>query len=452
MGKPRLIALAVWAAVLLGALVAAPGHASAKTAQWLNYDVTVTVNDDGSFHVAEKQEVQFSGGAFHFGYRDIKTGLTEGVQHLKITEITAAGSIAFKQVDASAFTQASNTFATTAQAGALHVEYGFDHPADGTRTFVLEYDALGALRVYANETPPNEQVYWTAIDPALTKNGDVKTATVTVILPKAVAIDSVVLGQDATGPAAQHTTDGQTWVWTKANLGAGDQFVVRIQFPLIVNVGPPSWQAADDRSRADAANRDHRNSLIETIGMAILGVGLTGGGVGLYRLWYTRGRDPQVPAVAQYLSEPPDGLSPALVGTLVAERAGNPQLVAMMIDLARRGFFEIQNTSTDGASTAAADFKLVGKAHTETPSPAERALLTAIFSRDPDNGAFATMADARKRIAEAASAIKTSLDRELTAAAYFPSSPEKIRGKWGVAGGAVLVGGFLCPLSTGMRG
>ena len=348
----RLAGVGLLLALLAALSLLAPGHAAAKTATWLTYDVTITVNTDGSFHVSERQRVQFSGGSFHYGYRDVDTSRTEDLSNVTITEITANGEKRYTQVTPGSFSQTPGTFMTQQQGNYLHVEYGFDQPSGGIRTFLLDYDAKGALRVYKNETPPNEQVYWNAIDSALTQNGNVEQATATIVLPQAVDLSQVVLGEDSRGPASAHTTDGRVWTWTKSGLGSGDQFVVRMQFPPIVDAPVPTWQAADDKSRADAAARDHRNTIIGAIGLALAGLGLSGGGVWLYRLWWTKGRAPYVPAVAEYVSEPPDDLTAPLVGALLDEQAGNPQLVAMLIDLARRGFFTIQNVSSDGAGKA----------------------------------------------------------------------------------------------------
>ena len=40
--------------------------------------------------------------------------------------------------------------------------------------------------------------------------------------------------------------------------------------------------------------------------LSIGGLGLSGGGIWLYRKWYATGRDPHVGLVAEYLTEPPD--------------------------------------------------------------------------------------------------------------------------------------------------
>lgn len=61
----------------------------------------------------------------------------------------------------------------------------------------------------------------------------------------------------------------------------------------------------------------------------------------MFWLWYTRGRDPQVGAIAvQY--EPPVGLSPGEAGSLVDNQAGMRDITATLVDLAVRGFIVIE--------------------------------------------------------------------------------------------------------------
>ena len=61
----------------------------------------------------------------------------------------------------------------------------------------------------------------------------------------------------------------------------------------------------------------------------------------MFWLWYTRGREPRVGAIAvQY--EPPPGLSPGEAGALVDDQAGIRDITATLVDLAVRGFIVIE--------------------------------------------------------------------------------------------------------------
>src|SRR5207253_6988944 len=62
--------------------------------------------------------------------------------------------------------------------------------------------------------------------------------------------------------------------------------------------------------------------------------------VGMFYLWWTRGRDPRLrPIAAQY--EPPDQMTPGEAGTLVDESVDMRDITASLVDLAVRGYITI---------------------------------------------------------------------------------------------------------------
>jgi len=67
----------------------------------------------------------------------------------------------------------------------------------------------------------------------------------------------------------------------------------------------------------------------------------------ILRLWYARGRDPRLRPVAPRY-EWPDGLSPAEMGTLVANRADTRDITATIVDLALRGHLVIEERDEEG--------------------------------------------------------------------------------------------------------
>ena len=68
----------------------------------------------------------------------------------------------------------------------------------------------------------------------------------------------------------------------------------------------------------------------------------------LYLWWYRRGRDAPVGLIADYLPEPPSDLPAGMVGTLVDERADLQDVIATLLDLAKRGLLEIEEEQKSG--------------------------------------------------------------------------------------------------------
>ncbi len=104
---------------------------------------------------------------------------------------------------------------------------------------------------------------------------------------------------------------------------------------------------------------------------------LFGGPLAVYLLWYTRGRDRPVGIVAEYITEPPSDLPAGVVGTLVDEKADVKDIIASIVDLARRGALRMEEEKKEG-------FLGIGSGrdyifHLEDPSKATRP-----FREDPD--------------------------------------------------------------------
>ena len=65
-------------------------------------------------------------------------------------------------------------------------------------------------------------------------------------------------------------------------------------------------------------------------------------------IWRKRGRDEPATIYASYVSEPPSALSPGLAGALIDEKVDTKEIIATIVDLARRGYLEITDTEKKG--------------------------------------------------------------------------------------------------------
>ncbi len=105
---------------------------------------------------------------------------------------------------------------------------------------------------------------------------------------------------------------------------------------------------------------------------------------GMFRLWWTKGRDPRLrPIAAQY--EPPDGLTPGEVGTVIDNSVDMRDITASIVDLAVRGFLSIEEKQKDhlfGLTHSREYVFHLKKARTEwgTLKPHEQILLDGIFA------------------------------------------------------------------------
>jgi uncharacterized protein (TIGR04222 family) len=413
-----------------------------KSVVWDRYDVTLDLKNDGSYHVTERQEIDFQGGPFKGGFADIPLDRIDALQNVVVREETAGGVQDYTFVPWSNYEEAPGTYSATQTSSQVSVRYGFTPTTDQTRTFILEYDVYGALRVYPNNDPPNQQIWWTAIAGDVTDVAPVQTATMTITLPTAIAdLSQVVLSGPGEDTPEAHTTDGKTWTWQATDLSSGDSLEVRLQFPPIVDASPPTWQARDDAQRQKDEQNDQRKALYNVIFLGIGLLALVGGGAGLYGLWYSRGRDPHTGAVADFLPKPPDDLPPGAAGTLVDERADERDVTATLVDLANRGVLkmdEIQGPTVLGFG-GSRDFQLTLLQTDPAVTAFETELLRSLFGSSLKADQSVKLSSVRSRFTSATPKIKSLLYDELVKRGYFPQSPEKTRSAWR-SRGTVLLG------------
>lgn len=428
--------------------------AQSRSVEYASIDVTLDLRQDGTFHVTEVQRVAFSGGSYSNGFREISRTRTEAIENVTVEEVVNGVAIPYEYESPQAFNQAPGTYTTQNQGNNIRVDWSFPPTRDEIRTFEVEYDVLGALRVYADADPPNERISWMVVGPELTRNVPVREASFTINLPEPVDEANVIWFTSAGTPPVE-SNGGRTWTWTASDLRSGEGFEVGFEFPIIVDASPPAWQAASDAQEAREEAAAGREAIVNLIAIGIAVLGLVGGGIGIFSLWYMRGRDPHVGAVAEFLPHPPDDLPPGVAGTLIDEIAGEHEFVATMVDLGQRGILKIKETSNGGflGIGASRDYELTLLDIDKPRVPFETDLLQAIFGHKLEPGDQVLLSNVKDRVNTARPAILNDLYAELVRRGYFLSSPEETRKHWQSVGWFIAVAGLLAGfLLTGMFG
>jgi hypothetical protein len=211
--------------------------------------------------------------------------------------------------------------------------------------------------------------------------------------------------------------------------------------PNSVGGSAPSWQAAFD------ARTDWENTYKPWVDIGLLALGLLilgGGAVGLYLLWHLRGRDPRVDAVPEYITAPPADLPPGIAGVLVDERADTQDIISTVMDLARRGYLVIEETSESSPMRLVSKqftFKKTGQ--TGGLNDFEARLYEALFKGGRDSVA---MRDLNQRFYTNLPGLQKALYETAVKGGYFGTSPESVRSSYGCLGwvGIVVAVGLGC--------
>ncbi|MBC7243515.1 MAG: DUF2207 domain-containing protein [Anaerolineae bacterium] len=422
----------VIAFLLLLGLAAGISQAQEKDLYWDRFDVDITILPNGDFQVVEYQQIVFIGGTFSQGYRSIPLDRVERITNVEVWE----GDIPYAQ----SRSNQPGTYEVLEENGQLVVNWYFEPTANASRAWALRYTVQGGLRIYEG----GDQLYWKAIYEDRSK--PVRAATVTVHLPAALSEDQLVVASYGSD-AVWELKDPQTVVFTATReIPAYSGLEVRVQFPHgIVSAQKPSWQAADDRRIEYEERWAPLFSLLVGAFSLLL---LVGGGVGLYLLWFTKGRDKPVELVAEYINEPPSDLPPGLAGTLLDERADMADIVATIVDLARRGIISIEEIEEPGLLGIGKkkDFRYRLLKSPQGLLEYEKALIKGLFGRKQER----RLSELKEKFYTHIPTIQKGLYKELVRQGLYSRDPDSVRGSFaglGVAGVviAAIVGIFITP-------
>jgi uncharacterized membrane protein YgcG len=413
----------VWLGLLLALIVltASIGAAQAqeKSLYWQRYDVNLAVQPNSDMLVEETQEIVFTSGTFRFGFAAIPLDRVERLADVGVSEVIDGVERPYNQGSTAEY-----GFVTAINEGNLEVTWYFPPTGNSVHTYILRYRVIGGLRFYEG----GDQLWWKAIAPD--HNFPIQSSRVTVTLPTTVAQDQLVVASYG-APATSRYDQGQV-VFEAQNIPADQELEVRVQFPNgIVQGSSPTWQAAFDR-------RQTYGPVFSVIFGGLGLVLLAGGPLGVYLLWYTRGRDRPVGVVAEYISEPPSDLPAGMVGALVDEQADVKDIIASILDLARRGALTMEEVKKEGflGIGSGRDFVF----HLHDPSKAARPYEQTLIKRIFGGGEERRMSDLRQKFYTAIPELRKGLYDEVVKEGFFPRSPDSTRRWWTGVGCAGVVG------------
>ncbi len=384
-----------------------------RTFYWDSYDVDIELRTDGSLDITEHQSIVFAGGEFTYGYATIPRNRLDNIGNISVRE----GDTVFTQ----STSEAPYTFTTIDRGSEIEINWFFP-PAQGEHTYTFSYTVDGAVRVEEG----GSQVFWMAIPSDVP--GRIERSTVMVRVPEGVTIESALAlasGSELDANTYEISDDKRTAVFNYGNLGTGDTFETGIRFPTgQLDLAIPDWQ------RQEAIN--------DAIGLTVLVISIlmvVGLPILVLGLWYTRGRDPDVGLVAEFLEAPPSDLPPAIAGSLIDESADMSDIISTVVDLAKRGYITIHEDKKDH------EYRLTDKGW-DGVHPFEKRLIRAIFGNKKER----KLSDLRYKFANKLPAIRQDLYDEMVKLNFFNRSPESVRNGYRAAGilaGVLGVIGFI---------
>jgi len=407
-------------------------RASARTLRISEFHAELDVLPDSSLDVTETIHVQFS-GAWQGIYRTIPVEYAGpgGFNYsLFLTDIGATDS-----------NGAALRIDKERHGGNLQLKIFVPAAEDTAREISLHYRVRNGLRFFEG----HDELYWN-----VTGNDwdiPIESASAHVILPEGV---TGLRAANYTGFLGSRAQDSRVDI-------LGSNVDVVTQRPLALHEGLTIVAGWDKGLVHEPRGTEKVAQFLESNWPLFIPVGAF---VAMCCLWYTRGRDPRVGAIAvQY--EPPAGLSPGEAGTLVDDQAGIRDITATLVDLAVRGFIVIEEKETSHLmglySNKEYVFHLNKKpAEWNGAKSHELLLLNGIFG-DPVVGMRneVALSELQNRFYKNLPGIQRAIFESLVQHGYFAHRPDIVRqvymGIGGFIGFLLYVGGIGLAQHTGIQ-
>ncbi|HTM68167.1 MAG TPA: DUF2207 domain-containing protein, partial [Candidatus Binatia bacterium] len=411
MSRSRNALLAAMAVFFLFAGTAAFAQETPSGEEVSAFAADIAVHMDASIRVTERIDYFFPSPR-HGIYRDIPTRYKLDDGRLVDVPITVLG-----------VTDANDEpirYETIDNSATLRVKIGDpSRTITGRQTYVITYEAIGALRYFDD----HDELYWNVTGNAWTV--PVVRASAAVTLPDEVPADGIKV-RCYTGPEGSTASDCVAGV-------QGNTATIAANGPLTVAVIWPPHIVAKVEAKSPG--------LLESAGawsplvlpVAVIAV--------LVLLWWTRGRDPEGKGTLVVQYDPPDDLRPAEVGVILDEDAGLKDVSAIIVDLAVRGYLKIREIEKQGLILKSQDYefeRLKEFNGDATLKPFETHLLTALFGA---TGTIARVSDISNNhlFYKDLPVIKQKLYDDMVTSGYFPTDPAKVRGAYAGVGLAIII-------------
>lgn len=412
-------------------LLALGVYAPAALAQDRSVEVTrrdgdITIQSNGDVQVVETWQTRFIGGPFRFAFRSIPLD--------RITAIDGWGVSENEQAYQPAGGESPGTFKVEQVGTERKITWYFTPTSDATRTFALRYTLHGVVRIYQG----GDQLFLKFIERA--RSYPIDAARVTLHLPGAfepAQIKAASYLDSSEERERPRVLDGRTIEFSGGPFAPDHEWEVRAQFPHgVVTSAAPAWQPAFDQEQQHEAAIAARRPLYNLAALAISTITLLGGALGLYLLWYKRGRDAPVGEIAPYYATPPEDVPPGVIGTLLDERADMKDITATLVDLARRGFVQIVEEQS-GTWFESTDFLFVrGPGDQSALRSHEQRLLDRLF---PAGMGERRLSSLKNSFYSEIPQLKSDLYDETVRQGYFDKNPASTRNNYTALGVLALL-------------
>ncbi|MGH9313735.1 MAG: DUF2207 domain-containing protein [Vicinamibacterales bacterium] len=402
------------ATLAIGILLCAAAPATAQRTLVIDrFDATIGISSDGSIAVEEVIQPTFT-GSWNGIYRTIPVEYRtpQGLNYtlrLTIESVTDGSGDTLK-------------WESSRERHYRKLKIWVPGARDTTKTVLIRYRVANGLRFFEE----HDELYWN-----VTGDGwemPIRSASALILLPEgATGIRATAFtgGYGSTEKAATVTIESSS---VRIQTTTGLSFREGLTAVVGWNPGVVARPTVVDQVRETALS-----NLPLLIPPIIF--------VGMWRLWSKRGRDPDLaPVLTRY--EPPDGMSPAELGTLVDGTPDMRDLTSTLVDLAVRGFLRIDAAEDEGffGLFSSRDYLFTLKrprTDWQALKPHESSLLAAMFSWNPEQPDMVRLSSLKNKFYKHLPGLKEMQYKLLVDGGYYTARPDRVRIGYIVGGIAV---------------
>lgn len=409
-----------------------------RTMEILDFGATLQVQPDGGLRVLESIQVRFN-GSWNGIYRTVPVEYRnpQGFSYRLFLDIGSVTDEAGRELE----TEVSR------DGGYRKIKIWVPGARDTTRTIHLSYTIPNALRFFDE----HDELYWNVTGTEW--DVPIQAASALVQLPEGAT------GLRATAFTGAYGSTGQDANVEKLEDGFYFETTRNLKFRegLTIVVG---WEPGVVE-RPGFVERAWLFLLANWLFFIPILTSLL-----MWRIWRHWGKDPELRSISpQY--HPPEGMTPAEVGTLVDNRPDTRDITATLIHLAVRGFVRIEEIESKAlfGLVKDTDYRLVRLR--EEPDwgeirPHERELLEGLFGLTGHKDRV-LVSELKNEFYKTLGRIKDQIFQSLTATGFYLHRPDKVLGAF-VAIGAVALAlsipafqilgkiFYVSPLSAGLAG
>nr|WP_246308905.1 DUF2207 domain-containing protein [Kineosphaera limosa] len=346
----------------------------------------------------------------------------------------------------------------------------------GLQTYVIDYRVQGTVNDFAD----HQELYVNPI--GMEWEVPIDRATVVVTAPQAGQQYGCVVGprlsappegQQPTSANCTASADGNSVTFEASSIPARQGMTVGLWYPAHTVAESTAIYRTGDPGEGGGIGE----SLPQPVAKALTATGYGAGvlvptlaAVGMGVLVRRRGRDEQYAGLTPGLSPtqgegavvrgrrdpvavrftPPDGETPGLVGTILDESADTRDVSATVVDLAVRGWLQIEEIETGKRKKADWELRRTAPEPDETLLGYEREIYDGLFQ----SGDTVTLSGLRNHFATTLALAKKGMYREVVNRGWYRRSPEATRNSWmalamvvAIIGGIVLFAGGIASTS-----